>query len=117
MRRSQVVTEVAGRSYWQESQARVMVEAWHGSGETITAFAARHGVEARRLGRWVRRLGGEGASVRFHPVRITSASVPEPPGPFIEIELARGQRVRVAPGFDSDDLQRVVMVLERAAAC
>lgn len=117
MRRSQVVTEVAGRGYWRESQARVMVEAWHASGKTIIAFAARHGVEARRLGRWVRRLGAEDAGVRFHPVRITGASVQEPPGPRIEIELASGQRVRVAPGFDIDDLQRVVTVLERAAGC
>lgn len=117
MRRSQVVTEVAGRRYWRESQARVMVEAWHASGEPITAFAARHGVEARRLGRWVRRLGGEHEGVQFHPVRITGTSVPERPGSLIEIELVGGQRVRVAPGFHVDDLRRVVTVLERTAGC
>jgi transposase-like protein len=94
-----------------------MVEAWHTSGETITAFAARHGVEARRLGRWVRRLGGEDEGVRFHPVRITGTSVHERPGPMIEIELAGGQRVRVAPGVHGDDLQRVLTVLARTAAC
>jgi hypothetical protein len=117
MRRNQVVRGVAGRGYWREAQARVIVEAWHASGETLTTFAARHGVEARRLGRWVRRLGGEDEGVRFHPVRIAGGAVQERSGPLIEIELAGGQRVRVAPGFHGDDLQRDLAVIERTAAC
>jgi hypothetical protein len=117
MHQSQVVTEVAGRGYGRESQARVMVEAWHASGETMTAFATRHGVDARRLGRWVRRLGGEAEGVRFRQVRITGTSGHERPGALIAIELAGGQRVRVAPGFHVDDLRRVVTVLERTPEC
>lgn len=117
MRRNHLVTDVAARGYWRESQARVMVEAWRASEATITVFAARHGVDARRLGRWVRRLAGEDEGVRFHPVRIMGGSVQERPSPLIEIELAGGQRVRVAPGFHGDDLQRVLAVIERTAAC
>jgi hypothetical protein len=117
MRRNQVVTDVAGRGYWRESHARVIVEAWDASGETMAAFAARHGVEARRLGRWVRRLRGEAEGVRFHPVRVTGGAGPERSGPLIEIEFADGQRVRVAPGFHVDDLRRVVTVLAGASGC
>ena len=58
MRRKPTVGVVAASGYWRESTARVMVDAWRGSGETVAAFARRHGVDRRRLARWVRRVEG-----------------------------------------------------------
>jgi hypothetical protein len=54
--------------------------------------------------------------MRFHPVRLTGDGAR--PGAFtIEIELAHGQRVRLAPGFDHEDLRGVLVVLEATATC
>jgi transposase-like protein len=58
MRRTPTVRVVAAGGYWRESTARVMADAWRGSGETVAAFARRHGVNRRRLARWVRRAEG-----------------------------------------------------------
>jgi len=38
-------------------------------------------------------------------------------GSAIEIRLAGGQRVRVARGFNAEDLRRVLAVLEEGARC
>ena len=43
------LTERAGRAYWREADARVIVEAWEQSGETGAAFARRLGVHPQRL--------------------------------------------------------------------
>ena len=113
------VRQVAERRYWRESEARVLVEAWRNSGETLAGFARRHGVERRRLTRWVGRLEGGGEALRFHPVRLVKRR-PDPEsgsGVPIEIELAEGQRVRVSRGFAAEDLRRVLAVLGEAAKC
>src|SRR3990170_2798214 len=71
MSRKIAIAEVAGRSYWREAEARVMVKAWQGSGSRLSRFARRHGVDPRRLSRWASRLeGSELSTMRFHPVRL-----------------------------------------------
>jgi hypothetical protein len=121
MSRRADVRQVAKRPYWRESEARVLVEAWRSSGETLTRFARRHGFEARRLARWVSRLeqaADEG--VRFYPVRLLEGQAqPERngSGARIEIELAHGRRVCVPHGFEAEDLRRVLAVLDEVAAC
>jgi hypothetical protein len=115
------VCRVAERPYWREAEARVLVEAWRGSGEVLARFARRHGVDPRRLARWVSRLErGTDKEVRFHPVRLLEKRA-EPQrsgsGARIEIELVHGQRVCVPRGFEAEDLRRVLMVLGEVAAC
>lgn len=115
MARDADVRQVAARVYWREADARVLVAAWRNSGEALSAFARRQRVEPKRLARWVRRLGRAGVRpLRFHPVRLVE-SLPETEGVPIEIQLAGGQRVRVAHGFQAEDLSRVLAVL--AARC
>jgi hypothetical protein len=85
VRRSGGVAFVAQRRYWSAGDARVIVEAWQRSGESQGRFAARYGVDPKRIGRWAARLarGEDGASVRaprrhprrhgalqFHPVAV-----------------------------------------------
>jgi hypothetical protein len=56
------VAEVAARRHWREQDARLLLEAWRGSGQTLTAFAQHYGVHPERLGRWHRftaRAAGE----------------------------------------------------------
>ena len=110
------LTERAGRPYWHEADARVIIEAWQQGGETASAFARRLGVDSRRLWRWAARLRtAEPAPVHFHPVRVASDGA-DHRAASIEIELGGGRRIRVAAGFEAEDLRRVLAVLE-AATC
>jgi hypothetical protein len=110
------IAEVAVRRYWREAEARVMVEAWRNSGESLSEFARRHGVDPRRVARWAWRVeGSEPAPVRFHPVRL--ADHDGGGGSAIEIHLVGGHRVRVPSGFQTEDLRRVVAVLEVGTPC
>jgi len=118
MARKADVRRVAGRVYWREADARILVDAWRESGESVSGFARRQGVERKRLARWVRRLeGAAGGPLHFHPVRLVESTVETGGGAPIDIELAGGQRVRVAHGFQMEDLRRVLAVLAEAARC
>lgn len=117
MRREADVRLVAKRRYWREAEARVVVEAFWRSGETLSGFARRHGLKRGRLSRWVERLGEGEESLRFHPVRLVEDRGASGGGAAIEIELLGGQRVRVPRGFESEELRRVLAVLEVAGSC
>jgi hypothetical protein len=118
MGRKAGIRQVAKRVYWREADARVVVEAWRSSGETVAGFARRQGVEHKRLARWVRRLEGEAAGpLRFHPVQLVG-SLPETGGGApIDIQLPGGHRVRVVHGFQAEDLRRVLAVIAEASRC
>ncbi len=116
------IWEVASRPYWREADARVIVEAWQASDETLERFAQRHRVHRGRLSRWALRLGSaEAAPVRFHPVQVAGDGVASRCGVEpIEIEVGAGRDVRVirvAPGFAADDLRRVLAVLDERPTC
>ena len=110
------VRGVASRLYWQEEDARAVVAAWRASGESLSAFARHHGVQRRRIARWIRRLEAA-TSLHFHPVRVTGAVDPDASVGGIEIELPSGERIRLPRGFDADDLRRVFSVLAASASC
>lgn len=112
------LTEIARRVYWQEADARAVIKGWQQSGDTVSAFARRLGVDPRRLSRWASRLcRRDPALVRFHPVRIARDDGRGRRAGVIEIELGDGRRLRVATGFETDDLRRVLTVLHETAAC
>jgi hypothetical protein len=95
-----------------------MVEAWRSGGERLSKFAARYGVDPRRIARWASRLrSSQPEAVHFHPVRLMGVGPEKGSGLTIEIRLAGGRRVRVARGFDSEDLRRVLAVLDETARC
>ncbi len=91
---SRAVARILSRGgYWRESEARVMVEAWQRSGETLSGFSKRHGVKYERLRRWAGRLEGspepEREPVRLHPVRVVGREEGVRPGDErLEIRLA-----------------------------
>ena len=118
MSRKTQVAQVAGRRYWREGDARVVVKAWQRSGETLSEFAERHGVDPKRIARWASQLGGpQPEAVHFHPVRLAGDSPESWTGSAIEIHLAGGRRVRLAHGFEVEDLRRVLAVLEEGTRC
>ncbi len=118
MSRRSEVTQVSRRGYWREAEGRVMVEAWQSGGERLSKFAAHYGVDPRRIARWASRLRRPRPEVvHFHPVRLVGAGPEKGSGSAIEIRLADGRRVRVARGFDPEDLRQVLAVLDERARC
>jgi hypothetical protein len=118
MPRTRNLTELAGRLYWRESDARRIVEAWRQTGEPVSLFAARLRVDPRRVSRWASRLErSEDARVHFHPVRVADDDAIGRGAACIEIEVGHGRRVRVAPGFAAEDLRRVLAVLDERTSC
>jgi len=110
--------ERASRAYWHEAEARAVIETWRQSGETLAGFARRRSLNRRRLVRWVSRLrASERESVQFHPVRVTGEDTSGWQGASIEIDLGSSRRVRVSPGFATEDLRRVLAVLEQVTPC
>ncbi len=93
---------------WSESDPQAVVSAWRRSGKRISEYAVEHGLSAKRVYRWSARLEGRRMrKVRFHPVRLVGGeSAP------IEVELLNGRRVRVRAGFSSEELRRVLEVVE-----
>jgi len=103
--------EVIGKRRWREEEARKVMLAWRGSGETMWAFARERGLVAQRLYRWARQLKRGKSSEGFHPVRLLGVSRAVE-GRKIEIELVDGCRLRVGEGFSAEELGRVLEVLE-----
>jgi hypothetical protein len=117
MRRSRELADLAERSYWREDDARRIVDAWRESGEPVSLFAGRLGIDPRRVSRWASRLeSGNPERLRFLPVRV-AADGADGRHASIEIELGQGRRVRVAPGFATDDLRRVLAILDEQRPC
>ena len=117
MRRTRNLTELAGRPYWREGDARAIVDAWRQSGHPVSFFAGRLGIDPRRVSRWASRLErSDDATVRFHPVRVAGDDAHRRGDACIDIEVG-GRRVRVAPGFAAEDLRRVLTVLEEWTSC
>jgi hypothetical protein len=90
-------------NYWSEDEGRRVVEAWRQSGENATAFARRHGLRARRLVYWSKRLETNAnvpaATVSFVPAAVVASdevvAVIRAPG-GIAVELASATPAQIA---------------------
>ena len=51
------------------------------------------------------------------PVRVANDGAPGREDRYIDIEIGRGRRVRVAPGVATEDLRRVLAVLDERTPC
>ena len=110
-------TPPRGRVRWRLEDGEAMVAALRASGETLAAFARRHGVHEARVQRWASRVNRKRRSsataqpVTFAPVRVTAK-----PATASGLEVVVGGAVvRVGPGFDGELLRRVVATLGEAA--
>ncbi|WAM23923.1 IS66 family insertion sequence element accessory protein TnpA [Myxococcus sp. NMCA1] len=94
--------------------ARV-AEAFEASGLTQKEFAAQRGVRLSTLQSWVyrrrRQRGDQASPVRLLPVEV--AGVSQPSTVLLEVELARGARLRFAAGTDVEYVARLVTALGR----
>ena len=108
---------MATRSEWAERVGR-----WRRSGLEADEFAAREGVNPKRLVWWRWKLRSATPSppapeLRFLPVHVVdTASGPSGPGVALEVVLPNGRVVRVAPGFDPAMLESVLSIAASGGA-
>lgn len=112
----ELLSGVLRRRNWSaEVKERIVSETLE-AGVTITEVARRHEVDRSLVYRWRRELGVTrlSGSAKLLAVEIAEdVPAPEPPGDGgrIEIELAKGIRVRVMPPVDATALAHVLRAL------
>ena len=106
---------VARSVYWSETEGRIAVAAWRASGEGAKQFGAKHGLSARRLQWWGRRLGESTpalTSAGASAVELVPIGVIQRDGCDEPIEIVVGVfKIRVPHHVDRDTLRTVVEVL------
>jgi transposase-like protein len=99
------------RRRWTEVQARAVMDKLEASGEPVSVFAQREGLDAQRLYRWRRRLQARGdreaPPPTFLEIRSRSADA------LVEVVLRSARVLRVAESIDDGVLLRLVALLER----
>ena len=100
-------------------EVRQLVSAFQPSGLRAREFCQRHGLALSTLRRHLKCAGaGSGPAqpaVRFVAVKLNGAAAASKPAPTpagLEVVLAGGRRIGVAPGFDERTLGRLVRALE-----
>ena len=110
--------EETGRRRRTGEEVSRLVSEFEASGLRAGAFCRRHGLALstlrRRLEKQRVRQGKAEAGVRLVAVKVNGAPGPSAPGvgSGLEVRLARGRRIGVAPGFDATTLSRLVRALE-----
>jgi hypothetical protein len=109
------------RRRWSEDEAHAVLEDIELSGESVSEYGRRRGLDPQRLYRWKRITTAPkpqpivALASEFLPVRVTPdvASVSSArPKPAFEVVLPGGRLVRVAEGFDATTLVRLLATLE-----
>lgn len=96
----------------KERQWRRRIDQWRASGQSVRAFCARHGLATASFYNWRRVLQRRAAArPAFVPVQVVADTVPTQAS-SLEVVLADGRTVRVAPGFDAATLRQLLAVLE-----
>ena len=106
------------RDEQKERQWRRRIDQWRASGLSVRAFCARHGLATASFYNWRRALQRRAAAEppAFVPVQVVADVVPAQAS-ALELVLADGRAVRVAPGFDAATLRRLLAVLEGEGSC
>ena len=99
------------RPRWSVDDAREVVAALERSGQSVSVFAAEHGLDPQRVYGWRRRIGARAERTTFRELTVPTESS------SFEVMLASGLRVRVPHDFDSEALVRLFEALARADVC
>src|SRR5262245_20398624 len=100
-----------------EQRWRRRISQWRASGLSVRAFCARHGLPIASFYNWRRVLERRAAEdPAFVPVQVVADTTPAQAS-ALEVVLVSGCTVRVAPGFDTETLRRLLAVLEGEGSC
>ena len=97
---------------WTENEARLALDEWRQSGQTIAAFAREHHMSAPRLYWWRKRLPKDGAAPMLSLVPATIVAQPEMAA--IVIRLPSGVAIEMASA-SPHVIAAVVSELERSS--
>jgi hypothetical protein len=101
----------------KERQWRRWLGEWRASGLSVRAFCDRRGLAIPTFYAWRRTLERRVAEApAFVAVQVVADAAPVPAS-ALEVVLADGRAVRVAPGFDEATLRRLLAVLEGKRPC
>jgi len=102
----------------KERQWRRWINQWRASRLSVRDFCARHGLAPARFYHWRRVLERRAAEepAAFVPVQVVPDAMPAQAS-ALEVILADGRTVRVAPGFDAATLRQLLAVLEGGGPC
>jgi transposase len=96
----------------KEQQWRCWIGEWRASGLSVRAFCERRGLATPTFYAWRRTLERRAAQkAAFVPVQVLADALPTQTS-ALEVVLAEGRTVRVAPGFDAATLRQLLAVLE-----
>ena len=102
----------------KEQHWRQRIHDWQGSGLSIRDFCARRGLSQPSFYAWRRELQRRDAEKPlFVPIRLRSDDRATPVTPALQVLLARGRRIHIAPGFDAATLRQLLAVLEEESPC
>jgi hypothetical protein len=85
-------------AYWRDEDARVVLDVWSASGQSVAAFAHEHGLQRARLHRWKQRLMPDIADevgALFWPVKVATEPSRPPEVQTWRVELAGGVSIEV----------------------
>ena len=93
---------------------RARVHRFEASGLTAKAFCEREGFGTESLRRWRRWCTQNPPQLpALVEVKLAGSAPPPPPRDHMVVDLARGRRLTLEPGFDTDAVARLVAILER----
>jgi hypothetical protein len=112
------------RRRWTADDARAALADLDASGLDLDAFALDVGLDPQRLKRWRRTVTAAESEGMFEEV-VASTAGPSPSSEeaagvargWFEVVLASGRVVRVPESFDAGALDRLLVVVDKGAAC
>jgi transposase-like protein len=105
------------RDEQKEWRWRRWIAQWRTSGLCVRDFCARHGLASHNFYAWRRRLQQRDADTPAVVAVQVVADAPPVHASALELVLANGRFVRVAPGFDAATLRQLVTALEGEGPC
>jgi transposase len=102
----------------KEQHWRQHIRDWQRSGLSIRDFCARRGLSQPSFYAWRSELQRrDSEQPLFVPIRPLADDLCPSSIPALEVFLAGGRRIRVAPGFDAATLRQLLVVLEEGPPC
>jgi transposase-like protein len=115
-RSTSALDRIAALPRWSPDDARTVLAALEASGLSVTAFAARHNIQAQRLFLW-RRKFREVPRPAPAFVEVTAPASTPSPLPRYELVLGDGRVLRVEGAFDPPAVRALIALLREARSC
>lgn len=101
------------RQFRDSAEIDEILAAYKASGQSQSAFARAHDLSPSSLSNWLRRPRRGRRPQSPRPALVPVHMIPPPSlrAPY-EVQLANDRMVRVPPGFDADELRRLLSAVE-----